>query len=256
MDIIDIAHLQTYLREKAHQGHEIVAVPPFTLFVDLAGAGAESNYAIPDTLAGAGGGGALARLRAAFAERGRAPRIQFLDAFAPDLPAALRAAGFVELSRAPLLICTPASYHQPPAPDLTFVICSSETPLADVRENLDVNALGFDPGAARATDAEAEAFRRSLIISRAFTARLDGQGVGAGMFLDIRDGLTELAGITTLAPFRRRGVGAALTAHMAHTAFTHGVVAVFLIPASEQAGRAYERVGFQPYAALLEFSDA
>jgi predicted GNAT family acetyltransferase len=64
------------------------------------------------------------------------------------------------------------------------------------------------------------------------------------MFEVIHEGITELVGITTLAPFRRRGIATFLTAFATHTAFTQGAKATFLVPENEQAGRVYERVGY------------
>ncbi len=68
-------------------------------------------------------------------------------------------------------------------------------------------------------------------------------------------GLAELVGITTLEPYRRRGIAAFLTAHMTQVAFAQGVDTVFLTAADERAGRVYERVGFRPCTTLLGYSD-
>jgi hypothetical protein len=69
----------------------------------------------------------------------------------------------------------------------------------EICEGLDTNALGFDPQAEGATLHEAEEFRSSLLLSQAFTAYLHEHPVGAGMFTEIHEGLTELVGITTVA---------------------------------------------------------
>jgi ribosomal protein S18 acetylase RimI-like enzyme len=232
MSLVD--QLQIYLREKAPEQQEAIHMPTDAPDEDL--------------------GKALERMRTAFRARQRKMRVQFVDAFAPRLALALQAAGLTEVSRAPLLICTAETWREPPAvPNLTFVVSSVDSPLEEVKEGLDVNAQGFDPAAPASTDAEAEGFRRSLILNRAFTARLDGQGVAAGMFEDIRDHITELVGITTLAPFRRCGIAAALTAFMAQSAFAHGASVAFLVAANQQAGRVYQRAGFQLHASVLEF---
>jgi len=60
-------------------------------------------------------------------------------------------------------------------------------------------------------------------------------------------------GITTLAEYRRQGIGAALTAAMTRAAFDSGVEVVFLIAANEAARRLYERLGFRTVAKLLEY---
>jgi predicted GNAT family acetyltransferase len=96
-------------------------------------------------------------------------------------------------------------------------------------------------------------FRQSLILSRAFLARLHGQPVAAGMFTEIHGELTELVGITTLESFRRRGIASALTAYMTRIAFQQGATQVFLIAANAQAGRVYECVGFRALATQVVY---
>ena len=49
----------------------------------------------------------------------------------------------------------------------------------------------------------------------------------------------ELVGITTLEPYRRRGIGAYLTAYAARTAFSLGVDLVFLSTSNPAARRVY-----------------
>ena len=152
------------------------------------------------------------------------------------------------------MICTPETYR--PTPDVLGLVISTlshESSVEEICERLDTNALGFDPQAERATTQEAEKFRQELILSRAFTARLDEQPVGAGMFTEIHEGLTELVGITTLKRFRRRGIAATLTAYMTQIAVRQGATLTFLIASDEQAGRVYERVGFRPFATLMTY---
>jgi ribosomal protein S18 acetylase RimI-like enzyme len=252
--MISVTRLQAYLRDKTRQQHDIITVPPFMLFFLSTDTSADANYAIPDKPAGGDLYDPLTRLQAIFREHRRTPCIQFIDEFAPALAKSLHAAGFVEARRSQIMICTRETYCLPPdVPDLTLATLSSESSLDEVKEGWNVNAWGFDPNASPATDAEAEEFRQSLVTSRAFIARLNGHGVGAGMFTEIRDDITELVGITTLELFRRRGIASVLTAHATRTAFAHGVEVAFLIAANEQAGRVYERVGFRPYATLLAY---
>ncbi len=250
-----IDRLQAYLRWSTRQGSAVVLAPPFTLFLHQGDAVAEDDCAIPDEPAG--DPAALAALLAAFAAHGRRPRVTFLAEFAPGLASALRAAGFVEEARTQLLACTRDTLRT--APDvlgLTMVTLSAESALAEVREGLDANERGFNPRAVPPTDAEAEAFRRGLVENRAFTARLDGQPAGAGMFNPPHAGVAELVGITTLEPFRHRGVAAYLTAYAARTAFDLGVELVYLSTDNAVARRVYDRLGFRPYAVRLTYGYA
>ena len=114
--MVSIARLQTYLRYSARRQYEAVAVPPFTLFFHPTVALPYFNYAIPDEATGADLQRPLARLRAEFNARGRQPRLEFIEAFAPDLAAALSAEGFVEEARLDLMICTVDTYQPAPWP--------------------------------------------------------------------------------------------------------------------------------------------
>ncbi|HEY0604342.1 MAG TPA: GNAT family N-acetyltransferase [Herpetosiphonaceae bacterium] len=157
----------------------------------------------------------------------------------------------------PLLVCTAQTFRPAPAvPGLEFVALSSESSLAEVTEGLDANALGFDPAAPATPPDEAEAFRAQLITNRAFTARLDTQPAGAGMFTPPIDGIAELVGITTLAAYRRRGIAAALTGEIVRLAFAHNVDIPFLRTDNLEAYRVYQRLGFAHLATLLSRPDA
>ena len=68
---------------------------------------------------------------------------------------------------------------------------------------------------------------------------------GAMMFTAPLDGLTELAGGTTIEAYRRRGIGAAMIAAAAAAAFARGVEIAFLTAASEYASSVFQRAGFQ-----------
>ncbi|MGY0235614.1 GNAT family N-acetyltransferase [Longispora urticae] len=149
-----------------------------------------------------------------------------------------------------MLICTPATLRAPAeVPGLAFQVVSATSPLAAVLDNLNVNTWGFDPAAPGATVEDAESFRDGLTTHRALNAVLDGRAVAAGMFLDLVAGRTELVGIATLEDFRRRGIGAAVTAALAREAFAFGAEVCFLTTDNPGALRVYERLGFAPEAA-------
>jgi predicted GNAT family acetyltransferase len=252
--MITVDRLQSYIRHVVQQERQAIAVPPFTIFFHPTDERTFFNYAIPDMQAGGELAVPLRQLRAAFATRERRPRFEFIEEFAPQLAPSLQAADFAEESRLHLMVCTPETYRSAPeVAGLIVAVQDSQTALDDIRVGLDTNAQGFDPGAVPTPEAEAIAYRQSLITSRAFLARLDGRPAGAGMFMSPLDGLTELVGITTLEEFRRRGIAAALTACAVETAFRQGVNAAFLSAADERAGRVYERVGFRPFATMLAY---
>src|SRR5205085_3761025 len=118
--MVSLARLQAYLRYSARRQYEAIAVPPFTLFFHPTDTLPYFNYAIPDQATGGDLQRPLARLRAECNARSRQPRLEFIEAFAPDLAAALSAEGFVEEARLNLMIFTCDTYRPAPwVPGLT-----------------------------------------------------------------------------------------------------------------------------------------
>lgn len=252
----DIPRLQAYLRTSAGQRYDTAAVPPFTLFFHLSTDFSHFNYAIPDAPVTSDVSDALARLRATFEARGRLPRFEFIEEFSPALPALLRQAGFVEEARQQLMTCTPSTYQPVPSvAGLTVLEIGPESPLADVMDFLTAQRLGFDPDSTATTDpSEAEETRTRRDGRLTLLARMNGEPVAAASATAPYDGITELVGIATSVPFRRRGIATCLTDLSLRWAFAHGVDIACLTAADRDAGRVYERVGFQPVATMLAYS--
>ncbi len=163
----------------------------------------------------------------------------------------------VEERSVELLACTPESLIAPQeeVAGLSMVTLDENSALDDVREGLDTNERGFDPGAEPVTHAQAQAFREGLVESRAFVARINGEPAGAGMFNPPYAGVSELVGIATLDAFRRRGVASYLNAYAGRIAFERGVELVYLSTDNPAARRVYQRLGFRPYAVVLSSAD-
>jgi ribosomal protein S18 acetylase RimI-like enzyme len=237
--------LQSYLRESARAQSETVPVPPFTLFLHATDKSRNANVLIPDSPIRGDIREVLRRAESLCAAHACQAHIRFLSTYAPELPLSLQACGYDEAESLPVLICTSESYRPAdPVPGLEMITVSQDSSLEEVKEGWNTNALGYDLDADLATDEQAEAFRQSLEGCRGFTARLHGQAVGAGMFNPIKENITELVGITTLAPFRRCGIATYLTAFATQVAFALGAEMVFLIAENAQAQRVYERVGY------------
>jgi ribosomal protein S18 acetylase RimI-like enzyme len=240
----DIERVQIYLRSKAAAREVIYQSPAFTVFGrhdDPTTSIAMPN--MPEV------GDAIPFCQT------NPVTIQFLDSYAPSLDAILRNNAFVETERLLALTCSPATVRLPPdVMDVRIEIQDSTPPLDAIMGGLYANEKGFDASAPLPTMADAEDFRRSLVTSRAATAWLHEQPIGAGMFLEVQDGVTELVGVATLESFRRRGVAAQLTAALTRTAFEHGATLTFLSAANEAAGRVYARIGYQPVGWLRSYS--
>jgi ribosomal protein S18 acetylase RimI-like enzyme len=253
---LSVADLETYMRKAAALTHDMVELPPFALYFNPHDALRFYNYAIPTEPVSQPAAETLAALRAAFTEHGRPPRFEFIEEFAPELGSALSAAGFALEDRTVLLVCTPDTCRPAPfIPGLEIITLTPDSPAEDLLARMEVQRQGFgDTSGEAPTLVDVKRFRPKLAQCGAFLARLDGAPVAAGDFTAPLDGFTELMGIATLEEYRRRGIGLALTAHAAQTAFERGVEIAFLTAADERAGRVYERVGFWPYATAVAYA--
>lgn len=253
-----VGRIQAYLRASARQRYEAVRVPPFTLFFHPTDPSDSYNYAIPDDSLGGALAEPLAVVRAAFLERGRLPRFEFVEAVAPTLAPALLVAGFEEESSQPLMVCTPQSYRPaPPVPHLTIISLDEGARSEEVQAFITVQRQGFgSPDSPPASREEAERFRPMLRHGLAFLARVEGEAAGAAMATAPLDGVTELVGVATRVPYRRRGVATALTDHALRASFDRQVEVACLTAEDERAGRVYERLGFHPQATMLAFRAA
>ena len=256
--------LEGYLRHSAGLGRETVEIPPFVIFIDPDDPLRFFNYAHPlEPIAGDLEPLArrlaepLTALRAIFSARGRTPRFEYVEEFAPHLGAALASAGFAQDGRYPLLVCDPQSYRTAPVVRGLKIqpLAAEGSPSGELRDFLSVERQGFDHRATEeVTEEDCEALRDDIRRGGlAFLAFLSGQPAGIASCSAPWDGLTELTGITTLPAYRGRGIATAITAAAAQAAFGRGVEAAFLTAGDGEAGRIYQRVGFRPYATALAY---
>lgn len=256
MDSILTDRLQTYLRHSATQLYEAVSIPPFTLFFHPNDSFAHFNYAIPNKISTVDLSGPLSRLKATFRQRNCTPRFEYIAEFAPNLAETLQQHGFQEESRTLLMTCNADSYQSAPdVPGLTITSLSLESELADFRAVMEVQHQGFNMTKRdRPSDEDVIEFRDWLGKTTFFLARLNGLPVSAGSLMPPVDGLAEVAGIATLPDYRRQGIATKLTDIILKSAFQRGVNLALLTAGDAQAGRVYERVGFQPVATALAYS--
>ena len=155
-----------------------------------------------------------------------------------------RAYGVAETADLFVLAGPPAAPGPRPT-GVDIVLLDETTPTALLRENLDVNERGFDPSAAPVTAEQAEAFRPRLRDARAVTLRSRGVPVAAGMVLPVRAGVAELAGIATLAGYRRQGFGRLVTEVLIEVAVERGADLIVLTTDDPAARQLYLSVGFR-----------
>ena len=256
-NLAEIVRIQNYLREIARSQYEALALDPFTLFFHPSDTLKYFNYAIPDRPCGLDLSGILSTLRHAYHQRQRLARFEFFEAFAPELPAALRENGFSEEGRQWSMICTPQTLQTVPiVANLQIFELGPQTSLQDARDFMLVQREAFSPAEdGIPTGEEIGNTQNSFTCRPAFLARLGDEPVGAAAFSQPIAGVTEVTGIATRTAFRRRGIAAAMSAQAAAAAFKRGVQTVCLTAEDERAGRVYQRVGFAPFSIMLAYID-
>jgi hypothetical protein len=252
--LVSINRLQNYFRFRAQKGRREVAVPGFKVFLDRAGCGVETNYAFPDAPDMGDLSAAQASFRAIFQDTVCPVSVTYLEEYAPGFSAVLRAAGWVEAARQPVMVCGARELVARPQIDgLSVTELSIDSPLADVKAAMDINAAGFAPDTSPATDDEAVAFCEEMGANRVFLARFEGRPVAAGMLSETADGITELLGISTTLADRRKGFAAALTAAVTLAAFDAGNELVVSRSANAAAEKLVAAVGYHPAGALVSY---
>lgn len=230
-------------------GHDVLFVPPFTVYLTPSDPLRFLNYAIPD-------GDVepdretVERLRAAFRNRDRLPRLEWIEETSPRLAAALAAAGMEEELRAPLMACSPDELVEARASVDELAVAPVGDP--DLRECVDVQrvAFGEEP---LADGGEPPDPRRNG--GGAVLARVAGRPVAAAAWTSVVDGVTEVAGVATAEEWRGRGLAGVVTAAAARAAFAAGAAVAILSPGDESAQRVYARAGFHRVATMLHYSD-
>ncbi|OKI75101.1 GNAT family N-acetyltransferase [Micromonospora sp. CB01531] len=203
-------------------------------------------------------------VRARQRELGLPEAFEWVHEITPDLLAVARSAGLTVLE-APLMVLDPPRLPDPTAlSDVPVRVLDPADPgfAADVAVRRAVAAVGFsNGGTARGDAGPAE---RDAAVSRLDVATLeedatrisDGRRISvlaetpelgalaSGMAMRVGD-VAEIAGVASLPAARRRGLGAAVTATLAHELRAAGTDLIFLSAGSEDIARVYLRVGFR-----------
>jgi ribosomal protein S18 acetylase RimI-like enzyme len=228
-------------------------IGPFVLFVPEADAW--PYYARPRRGGAAPTAEDVLRVRARQRELDLPEAFEWIADVTPGLLEAGRAAG-LEVTEHPLMVLDEVQAAGPPVgAELRLVTVDDD--LAEVGA---VPEVGFShPGTARgeagleelreraAARADAivefqrDRLRRGLTVWAA--AWVDGIPVASGMHQPV-GGVTEVVGVATLPAFRRRGLGAAVTALLVEDARAGGAETVFLTAGDDEIARVYGRLGF------------
>ncbi|MEU1485192.1 GNAT family N-acetyltransferase [Streptomyces sp. NPDC005752] len=243
--------IQNYARSNTLRSPDHYRVGPFTVRHNPGWELKFANYAIPDQDAEPTEG-EVADLVAAFREHGRLPRLEFLPSWAPAVEPALLAAGFTVENRAPVMACTADTLLAPkPVDGLRIAEPATD---AEFTSAAAVQHTGF--GGEGGPDDGEIAWLRAAKDGGGVSglATVGGLPAGAGGCSAPIDGIGELAGLAVAAAFRRRGVGAALSAWLTRTAFERGFDAVWLEPGSPDVERVYAGIGYRRTGEKLNIS--
>ncbi|MEO3778989.1 GNAT family N-acetyltransferase [Micromonospora sp. B11E3] len=206
----------------------------------------------------------VAAVRARQRELGLPEAFEWVHERNPELLTVARAAGLAVLE-APLMVLDPDALADPADfTDVPVRLLNAATPgfATDVAVRRAVAAVGFS--AAGTARGEAGPAQRDAAITGLDVAALaeerdriaDGRrlsvlaetaaegALASGMAMRVGD-VAEIAGVATLPSARRRGLGAAVTATLAHALRAAGTDLVFLSAGSEEIARVYLRVGFR-----------
>ncbi|MFF1645618.1 GNAT family N-acetyltransferase [Streptomyces sp. NPDC058240] len=245
------ADVQNHARTLAQRSPDHLRVGPFTVRYNPNWSSKYANYAIPDRDAEPTAED-LDALIAAFREHDRLPRLEFLPGSAPAVEPALLAAGFTVENRAPVMACAPGDLLPPkPVDSLSIAEPATEAEFAAA-------ALVQHHGYGETGEPEDGAAEWLRTAARgggvAALATIDGVPAGAGGCSVPVDGLTELAGLAVADAYRRRGIGAALSAHLTATAFGRGCRVVWLEPGDADVERIYAGIGYRRVDEKLNIS--
>ena len=142
--------------------------------------------------------------------------------------AALLARGFAVEARAPLMVLD--ALRSIPVPEGAELIEAEDETAVRALVAVPDEAYGGEPP----TDEEVRRqWRRVQDGTIALLARVGGEPAGGGLVLPPDDGLTEVTSIGVRAPFRRRGLAAALVARLTELARAGGAELPFLMAAAE-----------------------
>ena len=250
--------LEGYYDAVPRTATRVETLGPFTLFVQR-GAG-WSYYARPTLGATAFTVADVERVRARQRVLGVPEAIEWVAETSPGLRPAAAGAGLVVTSY-PLLVLPPGGPRPAPAPD--GIVLRPATAEDDVALIGAVARLAFAnagtaagpqgpddlPAVAAARNADEVAFERErlragLMVTAVAVAVAGGVPVGAGSHQPVGP-VSEVVGVGVLPAYRRRGIGAALTAYLTADALSRGVRTVFLSASDARIARVYERVGFR-----------
>lgn len=244
-----LAAIQASLEADLAAMRERVDAGPFRLYLSKQTNLIWSNYALPQV--NSIGPRDVSEMIAAFRSRQRTPRLEFFRELWPSVPMALERAGFKQEREIPAMVCVPESFRPRENPEVS---CEALGPDDDPKPYLEVGFEAFGMPGDRLDEGTIESTRANLKTGAysCAVARIGGRIAGVGCL--VGTGSTrELAGIGTLAAFRRRGIASTVSSFLMRTHLREGSLC-WLSAGDDVARAVYEGLGFEVVGSQVNYS--
>lgn len=168
----------------------------------------------------------------------------------------LLADGWLLSERMPVMVCAPDRFVTPAVPaGLAIERVRGDSPDDLVLGFLRAQRVAFADDSP-ITPAEVARWRSRADEHFHMAGSLDGAIVGTALCAPIAGGVTEVGGVATPPPYRRRGIAASVTAAAVAAAFAAGAELAWLTAAGPSAQGIYARAGFTVEGTLLAYDAA
>lgn len=249
------SRMQAAIREAACRTRDNQRIGAFLATFDREDDNPFLNYAIPDDAA-TPSPTEVEALVAAYRERDRRPRLEYIPSLAPAVEPVLVSAGFaVEFGgRLPLMTCAAASEVREVVVDRVELVAPSSEDEYRSAASVQWEAYGEQ---GEAPQRVVDGLRGTVAAGGVVVLARDTETLepaGAGLCTAPHDGLTELSSVGVRAPFRRRGIAATMASWLTAEAFDKGATGVFLMADGEAEARIYARAGFLLRSEVLHIS--
>jgi ribosomal protein S18 acetylase RimI-like enzyme len=254
-DLALLRRIDAYLDAAPRTGARAETIGSFTLFLNE-GHGWR-YYARPTPGAGEPTPREIGDVRRRQRALSQPERFEWIHEIAPEMRASALLDGLVVTDH-PLMALngSPADLLPPPDgvevvtvdadDDLSMLGGVAEVAFAEPGTAVGSASAADAAAAARRQSTETLAFQRGRMLAGltvAVAARVGGVTAAVGWHQPL-DGASEIVGVSTLPAYRRRGLGAAVTAALVADALERGVGSVFLSADGDDVARIYGRVGF------------
>jgi ribosomal protein S18 acetylase RimI-like enzyme len=255
-DLTLLRRIDAYLDAVPRAAVRTEEIGPFTLFVQEGGGW--RYYARPTPGTRTFTRGDVEAVRARQRELGQPEAIEWVVGLGPSVGSAAAAAGMTT-RHLPLMHLPSGAVRPVAVPDgIQIGFADPDDDLATISA---VAMVGFGNPGTEAGDVGVDALAEAAAVAdpgitsftrermRAGTtvtaaAYVDGMPVSVGSH-NPRGGVTEIVGVATLPAYRRRGIGAAVTAALTRDAIERGIGTICLSAGSPDVARVYARAGFR-----------